>query len=95
MRTRAERRHHHNRMKKKTESFLTLKWYADNQEEKFKKLVNRLCENRKICSCEMCGNPRRNGYAKMSDRYSLQEKKNAISFKEELDFACDSVYDDV
>jgi hypothetical protein len=95
MRTRAERRHHHNRMKKKAESFLYLQWYKKNEPEIFQKQVVRTCENRKKCSCDGCGNPRRNSYAKMTDRQTLQEKINEIRFKEELDFACDSVYDDV
>ena len=68
-RTRAERRHHHNRMKKRTEEFVDLQWHKDREPEEFAKIVCKRAENRQKCSCHMCGNPRKHWKDK-----TLQEK---------------------
>jgi len=68
-RTRAERRHHHNRMKKRTEEFRDLDYYRETDPEKFAEQVCRRAENRQRCSCHMCGNPRKHWKEK-----TLQEK---------------------
>lgn len=56
-RTRAERRHHHRRMLHRTSDF-TKDW-GWNDVEEYGKHIRKLAENRKKCSCIMCGNARR------------------------------------
>jgi len=71
VRTRAERRHHHKRMLDKVRNFTYLKYMKDNfTQEEYEKYINKLVENRKSCSCWMCGNPR-----KYTKEKTLQEKK--------------------
>ena len=40
-------------------------------QDMFEKRIRQLAENRKACSCWMCGNPRRN----FKDSLTMQEKK--------------------
>lgn len=71
MRTRSERRHHHWRMVNKTKGFKWLKdlkeWFDDDGVDRKIKCV---AENRKKCSCLMCGNPRKYWKEK-----TIQEKR--------------------
>lgn len=59
MRNRAERRHHHQRMINKVTKFEWLTpasyWRSENDRQK---TIKRIAENRKFCSCWMCGNSR-------------------------------------
>ena len=59
MRTRAERRHHHQRMINKVKEFEWLKptsyWGSENNRQK---TIKKIAENRKFCSCWMCSNQR-------------------------------------
>tara|TARA_R110000772_G_scaffold99174_2_gene198841 strand:- start:6208 stop:6444 length:237 start_codon:yes stop_codon:yes gene_type:complete len=69
MRTRAERRKHKQRMKKKAERIVRSEGWTD--EEYVAHRVLRITENRKACSCMMCGNPR-----KMFGKKTIQERKS-------------------
>ena len=57
MRTRAERRKHEYRIRQKCLNQAKI-IFGDN-EEIISHKVPRMANNRKLCSCEMCGNPRR------------------------------------
>ncbi len=70
MRTRAERRHHHERMKQKVSKFHWIKrWFWG--EESREQHIRRMAETRTPCSCHMCGNPRRH----QKDKLTMQEKR--------------------
>lgn len=70
-RTRAERKHHHQRMLERAREIAGLQglgnWFS---KEEFEKHIRKLAENRKKCSCWMCGNAR-----KMFNQKTLQETK--------------------
>lgn len=70
-RTRSERRHHHQRMIDKVKTF---RWmspeFYHGEEEQRQKHIKKMAENRKKCSCHMCGNPR-----KMFKEDTMQEKR--------------------
>ena len=69
MRTRSERRHHHQRMLNKVKNFGWLKsWFGT--EEIREEHIRQITETRKPCSCHMCGNPRKHFKQK-----TLQEKR--------------------
>jgi len=72
-RSRAERRHHHERMLNRTRKFECVngmqEWFSLTD---FEKRIRQLAENRKACSCWMCGNERR--YWKQK---TMQEKRFA------------------
>ncbi len=70
MKTRAERRHHHKRMLERVKSFVLYKFGMWSEEEKIKH-QKKTAENRKPCSCHMCGNPRHVG----KDKLTMQEKR--------------------
>lgn len=58
LRSRSERRHHHQRMLNKVKNFDWVKrWFGT--EESREEHVRRMAENRHPCSCHMCGNPRK------------------------------------
>lgn len=57
MRTRAERRKHEVRMKRKAEKIVRLEGWTD--EEYIQHRANKIAKNRTACSCLMCGNPRK------------------------------------
>jgi len=57
MRTRAERRKHKQRMKRKAEKIVRLEGWTD--EEYIQHRANKIAANRTPCSCHMCGNPRK------------------------------------
>lgn len=69
MRTRSERRHHHQRMLNKVKNFSLYQNYFWSEEEKIEH-QKRMAENRHPCSCHMCGNPRKHFKQK-----TLQEKR--------------------
>ena len=74
--SRADRRHHHQRMIDKVETF---RWmspeFYHGEEEQRQKHIKKMAENRKKCSCGMCCNPRRSWYAKENERLTMQEKR--------------------
>lgn len=72
MRTRAERRHHHKRMLDKVKNFVMYKFGGWSEEEKARH-QKKTAENRKPCSCWMCGNPRK--LSKGVDKLTIQERK--------------------
>lgn len=69
MRTRSERRHHHQRMLEKVKHFTLYQYFKDPAE--IEQHQKRMAENRKPCSCHMCGNPRKHH----KDKKTLQEKR--------------------
>ena len=84
MKSRAERRHHHNRMIEKVKHFWWLqkdKYWGS--EEKRQKHIRKMAETRHPCSCHMCGNPRtifnevtmQEKRIKESERYAEQESE--------------------
>lgn len=84
--SRALRRHHRARMQKRAKiiykDWLTAcEHWSDNQ---LKRWVGRLRDNLKICSCSMCGNPRRSGWLNKQDAGTMQERKEDERFKYEM-----------
>lgn len=69
-RSRAERRHHHERMLNKVKKFFWYKNWSSGEEHKDQH-QRRMAETRKPCSCHMCGNPRKHH----KDKLTMQEKK--------------------
>lgn len=67
--SRAERRHHHARMLKKVKKHSMYQDYFWSEDEKLQH-QRKVAENRKPCSCWMCGNPRRH----QKDKLTMQEK---------------------
>lgn len=72
--SRAERRHHHERMLNKVKKFSLYQNYFWNEEDKIQH-QKRMAENRKPCSCEMCCNPRRSGWYKGEGKLTMQERR--------------------
>jgi hypothetical protein len=68
---RENRIHHNNRLKNKRKYY----YHRINNEKQLGKLLHTT----QLCSCNMCGNPR-----KYFNRLTLEEIKNKISFKEYL-----------
>ena len=69
--SRAERRHHHERMLDRVKKFNWLKaMYWQGEEPERDKRIRKIAETRKPCSCHMCGNPRR-----MFKDKTIQEKR--------------------
>lgn len=68
--SRAERRHHHQRMLDKVKTFSFYKYFWPNEEDKILH-QKKTAENRKPCSCHMCGNPRKH----WKDKKTMQEKR--------------------
>jgi len=62
----------------KAKKLLVCPWndYLNNDTNEF----NRRIKTRKVCSCWMCGNPRRF----FKDKTTIQEKKNLIDFQEHV-----------
>ena len=79
MRSRAERRHHHQRMLNKVKTFSLYQNYFWSEENKLEH-QKRMAENRKPCSCHMCGNPRHH----QKDKLTMQEKR-AFQKEEDID----------
>lgn len=73
MKTRAERRHHHRRMIDRVKNFgwiRSLRLWNTSEEERDRH-IKQMAENRKPCSCYMCGNPRHH----QKDKLTMQEKR--------------------
>lgn len=72
MRSRAERRHHRRRMMNKVKKF---NWIEGNNPEHTKKRIRQIADNRKICSCEMCCNPRHSEWYNGTTKKTMQERR--------------------
>lgn len=71
--SRAERRHHHDRMKQKVSKFYWIKnWFGT--EESREEHIRQMAETRKPCSCLMCGNPRKHWKDKTMQEKRFEEK---------------------
>lgn len=71
-RTRAERRHHHRRMKNKVKKYdIVTQWPSEYTEDR----ASRYAETRKPCSCDMCRNPRHSGFYKGEGKLTMCEKR--------------------
>jgi hypothetical protein len=85
MRTRSERRHHRERMINRVKNF---KWiqpkYYHGPEEQRQKYIRELADTRHPCSCDMCCNPRHNGWAR-DERLTMQERRHIYDDKEYLE----------
>lgn len=77
MKTRAERRHHHNRMIERVKNFHHMKGEFWMSEEDRAKHIKQIAENRHPCSCHMCRNPRHSGFHKGKEKLTMQERKAA------------------
>ena len=75
MRSRAERRHHHQRMINKVSKF---RWIQPDSyhgpEEQRQKHIREMAETRHPCSCDVCCNARRNPWLK-GERLTMQERR--------------------
>jgi hypothetical protein len=74
--SRAERRHHRQRMINRIKDFYWIKngGFSENtSEDKKQKLIRKMVDTRKPCSCYMCCNPRHSSKGK--ERFTRQEKK--------------------
>lgn len=81
--SRAERRHHHQRMIDKVKNFHWLKpefWHSS--EEKRQKHIKKMAETRHPCSCDMCCNPRRSPLNK--EKLTMQEIKSMKKMQDEF-----------
>lgn len=78
MKKRSLRRHHSERMKKKAE--LIVKGWYTFYEGDIKEEASRYHNHLKICSCQMCRNPRHSNWTKTKETF--QEIRSEISFKE-------------
>ena len=73
--SRSERRHHHQRMIDRVSEFHWLKpvpW--DPPDYNREKHIKKMAENRQMCSCDMCCNPRHSGFAK-GETLTMQERR--------------------
>lgn len=83
VRSRAERRHHHNRMVERVKKFEWInKSFKDHfTPEELDSFIKHLAETRHPCSCHMCGNAR-----KIWKKKTIQEKKMDIAMNDWDDF---------
>jgi hypothetical protein len=79
---RALRRHRLARMK--ALCLRQVKFRFPRLPEYWREQVNHLYRNRHVCSCDMCCNPRRNGWTK--DPRTRQEQASALSAREQINF---------
>lgn len=80
--SRAERRHHHQRMIDKVKKFRWLQpefWHGS--EESREDHIRKMAETRHPCSCHMCGNPRKHWKEETVQEYRM-------SIKEKFDSEC-------
>ena len=90
--SRAERRHHAARMKKRAKFIIETQWWFTNLEAYYEpgnknhsaeQTANRMFNNMKVCSCYMCCNERRNPYT--DNPLTMQEQKALDSYYDQLD----------
>lgn len=81
---RALRRHHKERMKRKAYRIYTEIWSAGSYStcsiNWINKFVNKSADNMAMCSCDMCGNPRRHPNS-TKERLTFQERKELEKWK--------------
>ena len=70
---RSIRRHHQGRMKRKAERIVV--WIWRNRDLRVIRNLRINADNLTVCSCEMCGNPRRSGLSKGRSRQTRQERR--------------------
>jgi len=82
---RAIRRHHSKRIEAKTRKLLLATWGDIVKKDKIflADKTKRMYNNYTICSCAICGNPRRSGW---DQEKTMAELKNDITFKEETEY---------
>ena len=79
--SRALRRHHRARMKRRAQTVLKKWGYPDHTDARD---VGRHADNLAICSCHMCGNPRRTVWTK--NPFTLQEIRSNLDFAEDVKY---------
>ena len=70
---RSIRRHHKDRMKRKAERIVVCIWR--NRDPRVIRNMRINADNLTVCSCEMCGNPRRSELSKGRSRQTRQERR--------------------
>lgn len=78
-------RRHRDELSLKLAHKLAEKWYPNNP-EKVEQAARRLKDNRKPCSCSMCGNPRRSKTVSGKEKLTVQERKVEITQREHIKF---------
>lgn len=85
---RAIRRHHRERLNKRTRYIVTQVWYWNHESEdqvqyRVNKLRDNMCTNR---YCQCCGNPRnkKRSWLKANQRLTLQEQRQLDCEKSQL-----------
>ncbi len=81
-RTRAYRRHHRQRMISRARIKYT-EWNDDPEWIEWNVLRNH--SHMAVCSCWMCGNPRRVGWGTTESRLTMQERKRYNSLREGIE----------
>jgi len=86
MSKRAIRRSHYLRLKKKQLKRLKNDWYSINHlnEEQLNANAAFLVNTPKRCSCSMCCNRRSDKWLPKKERLSIQERKELINEKEQI-----------
>lgn len=85
MRSKEFRLHHSARMKIKAERIsrnYIYSFYSEKNKEQTKRQFRMNADNLKICSCYMCGNPR-----KYFKEIKKQEKLSKLNFEEQMEEA--------
>lgn len=75
---RALRRHHRERLNNRTKKIILTHWYGSYDPHFFEDLHQRAArrrDNMAMCSCWMCGNPRRRSAGWNYDPFDLHEKR--------------------
>ena len=87
---RALRRHHAVRVKEATVAFGRRVLYRDKGETqadydlRLRAWAGRTCQNRRSCSCAMCGNPRRSPLTKGKVRLTLAERRAQDALRDQI-----------
>ncbi len=88
MSNRAIRRHHRERLKKRLRKILLSQQFHSMFNPGWTKdleyRVNIRWNNMQMCSCSMCGNPRRKSSGWGHERFTLQEKRANYAYKDQL-----------
>lgn len=81
--SRAQRRHDRQRMTEHVKRLYMYQWWKRsvnwNEEKDKRGWYGRVRDNAVICSCPMCGNPRRNGW---EDPLTVAERRADAAFKD-------------
>lgn len=81
---RALRRHHRMRMiKRAMRKFREWSWNYD--EEWVKRSALQSHSHMAVCSCNMCCNERRNPWLTKKEKLTFQERRNLLTFEEEIE----------